>query len=585
MTKELKREDRLKLNYLLTIEEPANHMLSVKLVGERSKDQNEVTFFIPSWSPGSYLMREYGRHLSQFKAFDGSGNRLYHEQTAKGTFLVRYDHQELKSDSLGFEIEYQMYCHELTVRTSHIDSRHAFLHLPSLLMGVKDTEMKDPEIEVRFPPVWSKLTTGLKDISEQRQVFRYTAPDYDDLIDCPIEIGNQETDGFQVEGIDHELAFTGRHYFQKENLKKDIKTIVEFVAKTMKDIPYDRYVFMTHFAPNLFGGLEHKNSTALHFCSQKLAERKGYVNWLALVAHEYFHTWNVKRIRPKELGPFDYLNENYTRMHWLTEGLTSFMDEVLVFRAGLCTLEEYLDMLKNHFKRYFATPGRKFHSLEDSSFNTWIKLYRPDESSANTSISYYLKGGIVWWCLHALLFQKGKSINHLLDQLWGSYRARPEIGLTSEEVYAMIEEVGGKDVLAEFRTMIETTQELDIEKYLALAGLSFEYGEAPAAWLGFRPNFEGDRVFVQSVELDSAAYSSGLNAGDEIIAIDGLRVLKTDFESFEKSLVANHPYQCLVSRTGHLETITLVPVVGPRPLVKINVDHPELAVNLLKFEG
>ena len=220
MRPELEREEGLKLNYLLTIEEPANHMLSVKLTGKKKGNSSELKLFLPSWSPGSYLMREYGRHISQFQPLTEKATAFFHEQVEKGVYSVKWDHAEFLSEDEGFQIQYNVYCHELTVRTSHIDSRHAFLHGPSLLMGVLDQEMKDPEIEIRFPPVWTKLSTGLKDISTQREIFRYTAADYDDLIDSPIEIGNQETDGFRYEGIDHESPSLERLTSTKKTSKK-----------------------------------------------------------------------------------------------------------------------------------------------------------------------------------------------------------------------------------------------------------------------------------------------------------------------------------------------------------------------------
>lgn len=561
----------MKLHYSISIENPDSHLVKVSLTGKKSSSEESLTFFLPSWSPGSYLMREYGKNIRWFSAQSSNGERLHHEQTAKGQYFVNWSKSDLKKSDDEFCITYEIYCHELTVRTSHVDNSHAYLHGPSFLMGVLDHEMKDPELTLKFPECWSKVTTGLKDISEKREIFHYTADDYDTLIDAPIEIGCHETDGFKHEGKDHHLAYYGSLLPHNEDFKKDIKKIVETVSSTFSSIPYDDYSFIVHFVPGKFGGLEHLNSTALQYCSVGTQSRKGYIQWLALVAHEYFHTWNVKRIRPRELGPFDYVNEAYTRMHWLTEGLTSFMDEVFIYRAGLCTLEEYLDMQKDNINRYLNTPGRKFHSLEDSSFNAWIKLYRPDENSLNSTVSYYNKGGIVFWCLNALLHKKGKRINEFLDLLWQSYLDRPEIGLDSEEVYAMIKEIGGEEILSTFQTWIQTTEEIDLETIFKDAGFEFEYENQDKPWLGFRPEYKGDRVFVKDVFMDGPAFKAGLNAGDELIAINNMRSLKGRFDDHQKYVFKDKPYAFTVSRLETLMSVDLIPGTGPKVLKSIKI--------------
>ncbi len=567
----------MKLHYSISIDNPDSHLVKVSITGEKPSSDGELNFFLPSWSPGSYLMREYGRNIRWVTAQTSNGEVLHHEQTTKSEYCVSWDKSDLKKEDNKFNLTYEIYCHELTVRTSHVDNSHAFLHGPSYLMGVHDHEMKDPELTIKFPPSWSKLTTGLKDISEKREIFHYTSDDYDTLIDAPIEIGNQETDGFMHDGKEHYLAYYGNYLPHNEDFKKDIKKIVEVVSDHFSSIPYENYTFISHFVPGKFGGLEHLNSTALQYCSMGLQNRKGYLQWLALVAHEYFHTWNVKRIRPRELGPFDYVNENYTKMHWLTEGLTSFMDEVLVYRAGLCTMEEYLEMQVGNLNRYLSTPGRKFHSLEDSSFNAWVKLYRPDENSINSSVSYYNKGGIVFWCLNALLKQKGKQIDDLLNLLWKSYLDRPDVGLDAEEVFAMVKNIGGQEVLDKFQTWIQTTEEIDLETIFKESGFEFEYETDDKPWLGFRPDYDGDRVMIKDVALDSPAYKAGLNAGDELIAINNMRVVKPRFDEHQKYLFKDKPYTFTVSRLENLVEVELIPEAAPKTIKKIKVSDSEKA--------
>lgn len=559
----------MKVNYLVEIIEPCTHIVKVRMSFEAA-NKSQFKVFLPSWSPGSYLMREYAKNVRSFKALADSGEYIHFEQLDKGTWSIDLEKSQLKNKTSKIEVEYEVYCHELTVRTSHIDYSHAFLHGPSYLMGVLDCEMK-PEIEFRFPGLWSKLHTGLKDISDQRERFIYTADSYDDLIDSPVEIGCHESDGFMHDGKEHHLIWYGETYPHTQKLKADIKKIVETVASHFSSIPYEQYLFITHFKRGLYGGLEHKNSTALHFDGRKLNSRMDYVYWLALVAHEYFHTWNVKRIRPIELGPFDYRNENYTRMHWLTEGLTSFMDELLVLRSGLCTLEEYLELQKNNLLRFFSIPGKKFHSLEDSSFNAWIKLYRPDENSNNSSISYYLKGGLVFSILHFELVKQGKSINDLLDKLWQRYLDNKEVGVTTQEVLQMITDISSKELSEKFETLLKTTEDIDFESYYKEIGLEFVWDIPQNPSLDVTFEFKEDRVFIKTVELDGAAYKCGLNAGDEIIAVNNMRFLKEDIDTMKKYFKVGPVYNFVIARLGTIVKCDVAFEKSSRVLKEIKV--------------
>ena len=561
----------MKVSYLVEITEPHLHLVRVTMTLQKTEKLSLAEVFLPSWSPGSYLMREYSRHIRWITATQQNGERLWLEQKAKGTWLVDWGRSELKTPMNEFSINYEIYLHELTVRTSHVDSTHAFLHGPSYLMGVVGKEIK-PTIEFRFPPLWSHLSTSLKEVPcHPREKFIYSAENYDLLVDCPVEIGCQETDGFMVEGVPHALAFYGEQYPHGNNLKKDLQTVIAHVAKTMGGMPFDHYQFITHFAPRTYGGLEHLDSTVLQFDGRRLNVRKDYLAYLSLAAHEYFHAWNVKRIRPIELGPFDYCNEAYTNLLWLAEGLTSWMDDWFIYRSGISTLEEYLDVVRGNLDTFLNTPGRKFHSLEDSSFNAWIKLYRPDENYKNSSVSYYLKGGLVFMVLHAQLLEKGKSTDDLLPALWRSYLERPEVGLKREDVYEMVRDLGGQDILDKFAMMVETTQEIDFDTPMKSMGLELRWQEGTAAWLGLEWDYAGERVAVRTVILDSPAARAGLNAGDEILTLNGVRVLREDVEKWGQVLRAETNYEMIVARLGRLTTLHITPEKNPRTLREIGI--------------
>jgi predicted metalloprotease with PDZ domain len=575
----------MKAHYLVQIDQPEHNHVKVTLKLEKPKNKTSLKVFLPSWSPGSYLLREYARHVRWFQASLPNGEVLFHSQTNKGVWEIDWSKSDVKKPSDQVEISYEVYAKELTVRTSHVDSSHAFLHGPTYLMGVLDEKLTDPTIEFRFPPAWSKLSTALKDISEKRNVFLYTAQSYDELIDSPVEIGCHETDGFEYLGKPHHLAHYGELYPHKNKIKDDVKKIVATVADHFAgELPYEQYLFLTHFVPKLYGGLEHLSSTALHFDGRKLNNRRDYQAYLSLVAHEYFHLWNVKRIRPKELGPFDYLNENYTTLLWLAEGLTSFMDDLFVYRAGLSTLEEYLEVVKGNLETYLSTPGRLYHSLEQSSFNAWVKLYRPDENSKNSSVSYYLKGGLVFNVLHAHLAEKGKSVDELLWLLWEDYKTRPETGVTREDVYQMVKAIGGEEALQIFSTMVETTQDIDFDTAFRKLGLELRWAENNNPWFGIDWEWVGDRAIVKTVILNSPAHKGGLNAGDEVLFLNGYRFLREDAEKLSGLVIADQNYEWIVSRLGKLTRLELMPTKGPRQLKEIAIVDRELAENSLRLK-
>lgn len=561
----------MKIRYLVEITDPETHVVKVKLKGRRDLSQNNLSFFLPSWSPGSYLMREYSRNIINIRALGSKGELLNLSQVSKNEWNLSFTDGELEESSLDFCLDYSVYCHELTVRTSHVDYSHAFLHGPSYLMGIKNADIEDPEIEFRFPGLWSKLHTALKDISDKREVFLYEARDYDELIDTPVEIGCHESDGFMVNKKEHHIAIYGDEYPHRENIKKDIKEIVEYISNYMGEIPYEQYLFIIHFVPNLYGGLEHLNSTALQFDGRLLGNRKHYLNWLSLVSHEYFHTWNVKRIRPIELGPFDYQNENYTRLHWLTEGLTSFMDELFILRAGLCTIDEYLELQRQNLDRYFKTPGKKFQSLEDSSFNTWIKLYRPDENSHNANISYYLKGALVLSTLHFELLKEQSNIDELIKKLWHRYNQDPGVGVTHEEVMSLIEEISNQRVRDNFEARLKTCEDIDFEGYYKEIGCEFIFDQKDGVDFGMNLEFKGDQIFIKSIILDSTSYKAGVNAGDELLAINRLRVLREDTLKFDQMFKPGKVYTFTIARKSKVFNVDIQAATCPRELKQIKI--------------
>lgn len=574
----------MEAKYLVEITDPQHHIVKVTLTYGRDPSDLTTDFFMPSWSPGSYLMREYSRNMRKLKVETENGRALFFSKKAKGLWSIDWNHHDFKSDEMIFSITYEVYCHELTVRTSHIDHSHAFLHGPSYLLGIVGDELSGVKIEFVFPNSWSKLSTALKDISTERAKFIYQASHYDQLIDSPVEIGNQITDGFMIQNKPHNLAFFGEAYPHGKNLKDDMKKITEYIANFMgSELPYDHYLYMTHFKKGLYGGLEHENSTALQFDGRRLLNRKGYLQWISLVSHEYFHTWNVKRIRPIELGPFDYLNENYTKLLWLVEGLTSFVDELFVYQAGLCTIEEYLEMQRENLVRYQGTPGRKFDSVEDSSFDAWIKLYRPDENSKNSTVSYYLKGGLIFSVLNIIFKREGKSFKRFIEGLWTRYQENPKVGMKREEILGIIGESISSSAVEEFEQMLSTTHEIDFEKYYQEMGVEFVWGQSHELSFGAELYEQGGKCLIKSVTLDSPAYKYGLNAGDEILALNHIRIEMSELAKLHEFASINQEYVFTIARLGKLMEVTIVFETKEKQLKELKVVNSKLTEETLKF--
>lgn len=573
------------MKYKITIDEPWTHYVKISGEFDGSELGDNIRLFLPIWSPGSYMVREYSRHLRKLRVLQENGEFIYFEKVSKNIWELDLNASDLKKRTSKISFEYEVYCNEVSVRTSHVNLDHAFLHGPSLFLGVEGKERDEIELEIKFPPCWSKVNTSLEDISPQRQIFLYRADNFDEFIDSPIEIGNQETDGFRVHGKDHFLVWMGLPLKVYGNLKKDLKEIVERVADYWGELPYERYVFMGHFLPNTYGGLEHLSSTAVQFDPIELGTEKGYRDFLGLLAHEFFHTWNVKRVRPIELGPFKYSEENYTRMHWLTEGLTSFVDDLIVFNSGLSDQDYFLEVLKKKINNYLKTPGRYFDSLEEASFDAWIKLYRPDENSKNSSVSYYLKGSLAFFCLNSLLHLQGRKLHEFTDLLWDRYKSDPDKGVDKDEVLSFIAQLAGQNVADEFESYLSQTGALPLEEAAKRQGLEFKWHQPEDLDWGFEWKVKGENLFVEKVRLDGPAHKCGLNHGDEILAVAGMRLNKSNYKQWEKTLKKDETLELLISRFGKLLKIDTTVSQMPREIEKITIaDSKEFsqALTILK---
>jgi len=536
------------LRYTLAMPAPQTHYFEVEMKLEGfNKAYTDVK--MPVWAPGSYLVREFAKNVEGFAATAG-GNSLRTEKVSKNTWRVY--HPKAKD----FTVRYRVYAFELSVRTSFIDAVHGYVNGTSVFMYPADSKELASTLEVKPAQGWSQVSTSLKPAGG---TFTFRSSNYDELADSPIEIGNQKLYNFTANGTPHTVAMFGDPKVDEARLTRDMQRVCEEAHQVVGQNPLDRYVFIVHNIDRGTGGLEHLFSTTLSVSRNAYSSEAGWKSFLGLVAHEYFHLWNVKRIRPVALGPFDYDNENYTRMLWVSEGGTEYFSNLIVQRAGFLTPEQYLGDLSNGINRVENTPGNKQQSAAESSFDAWIKYYRPNENSSNTGISYYDKGEVIGAVLDLMIIQETKGQKHLDDvmrYLYDQYYKKQGRGFTDEEYQDAVAKVAGRRFDDFFRRYVYGTETLPYEQALGYAGLKLAVTPAAATdvALGATISPAGGRQTVSSVVRDGSAWQGGLSVGDEILSLDGARVTD-DLNKLVAGRAVGSELKLLVTRDGQIREV------------------------------
>ncbi len=573
------------LHYALTIADIHHHLVDVTLtVPAPAGEALELT--MPSWSPGSYLLREYGRHVQRFAAADADGAPLAAAKISRNTWRV-----DLGGARQSVTVSYRLFCHDLNVRANHVEDTHAFLNGPSVFMRVDGRADEPLTVEIRAPFEGWRIHTGLSPVDGPRTpsgAARFQAADYDELVDCPFLLGPFDPIVFEAAGTQHRLVLVGPNNAPVERLTADMARTVEATGGFFGgDIPYSDYLTIVLHSDGARGGLEHRNSTVLMFPQHGYANDEGYEDFITLFSHEHFHVWNVKRIRPDTLGPFDYANENYTRALWIMEGFTSYYENILLLRAGLMTPKRFLDLLGKRIGALQTTPGRALHALEEASFDAWIKLYRPDESTPNTTVSYYLKGEIVALALDLTLrhLTKGaRSLDDLMRDLWARFKATGA-GFPEADFQGYVEAIADADLDPFFTSYVRGTDEIDYDALLTPFGLRLApAAQAAPVWLGAQTSNVGDRVVLSSVLTGSPAALAGLYAGDELVALDGFKV---DRNTLKPTLDRLSPGQALtahVFRRGQLRQADLT-LTAPPPSIYTLEDVNDPSPEALQLRG
>lgn len=511
--------------YTVSMSKPSTHLLEVDMAVNWSQMPGTLEVKMPVWTPGSYLIREYARHVQQFSAKDATGAALTWRKINKNTWAV-----DTKSAG-AVAISYKVYANELTVRTNELNDEHAFWNNAATLMFIKGQLAAPATVTVNPFGNW-KVATGLPKFGGRADTFR--APNFDVLYDSPFEVSNFNEITFDVQGKPHRIVFSGEGNYDMKRCAADFAKIVEESYKIFGELPYDDYTFIVNLRGG--GGLEHLNSTALQTNRFAFKPDSRYKNFLGLVAHEYFHAFNVKRIRPDALGPFDYENENYTKLLWVAEGATEYYSNILLLRAGFITDKEYLQGRASGIQQLQERPGRFEQSLEDSSFDAWIKYYRPDENAVNNQISYYDKGEIVNMVLDiAIRSASGgtKSLDDVMRHLYAEFYKKGK-NFTPADYQKAAEMMAGKSLEDFFAKYVRGKEEIDFDAIVSGIGLTFKAAEnnAKRAYLGADLAEANGVLTIRTIAAGTPAYEQGLNTGDQIVAVDGYRASQTFLTSY-----------------------------------------------------
>jgi predicted metalloprotease with PDZ domain len=555
------------ISFVVAMPKSYTHLLEVEMrvqIPANLQVPNETDLVMPVWTPGSYLIREFERHVQDFAA-DANGRALEWTKANKNTWRVK------TGGARQWRATYRVYANELSVRTSELNSDHAFWNNAALLM-YRDGSINAPAtLRILPAPGW-KIATGLPAVDGQPNTFR--AENFDVLYDSPVECSNFKQIDFQVRGVPHRIVIDGEGNYDQNRMLAGVQKIVETEVALFGDIPYHDYTFILHLRANTGGGLEHLNSTALGFRRNGFEKEEGYRSFWYLVAHEFFHLWNVKRIRPDALGPFDYTKENYTRLLWVAEGITDYHGQLMPRRAGLISEQTYLDQLAKRIQAFQETPGRLEMSAEEASFNAWIKEYRPDENSINSSISYYSKGELLGLLLDLDIRRRthgAKSLDDVMRYLYVEFYKKGR-NYTPADMQKACELVAGASLDEFFSRYIRGRDDLGpiYNEILAGAGLRLEQSGMAVGhpegvgvsfpikgFLGTDLEQTGDRLLITHVRAGTPAYDQGLNANDQIVALDGARVTKESFEARLKEKKPGDTIHVTVFRYDDLRTFDI----------------------------
>lgn len=566
------------LQYTVSFEDAASHYLRVRMVVPVPA-AGKVDLMMPVWTPGSYLIREYARHIDEISATRPDGQSVPIEKTLKNRWQIVSD------PGSEVAVSYRLYCRELSVRSNWVDHDMAVLNGAATFLTIADAGKLAHRIRFELPDRWHRSITALPAVDGLEHT--YLAESLDELIDSPVLCGNPVVEDFSVGGVPHAIANIGdSSLWDTAKASSDVQRIVAQQQEFWGLTPYSTYKFLNVIAET-GGGLEHDNSTLIMTSRWSFRDDEKYQDWLSLVSHEFFHTWNVRRLRPAGLAHYNYETENNTRSLWISEGLTSYYEDLILVRAGLIKRPDYLKRLSKNIEKLQTSPGRNHQSLAESSFDSWIKFYRPDENASNSRISYYVKGCVVGFLLDGRLREVtggNRSLDDVMRLLY--QRHAGESGFTDADFVAVVNEIAGADQSAWLAQHVETTSELDYKPALDWFGLQFPSADAatekksddpdsaedaakkdskkPKAWLGIQASESGGSLTISGVTHGSPAQNAGLNVGDELMAFNQYRASGSTWQTQLTQLGVGQTIKVLISRRGEVRTLDVTIAAEPK---------------------
>jgi len=553
------------VSYELRMPKPQNHYYEVQMNISGNEDA-QVEVKMPVWTPGSYLVREFSKNVNLVKAFTKDGKSISVTKKSKNAWIINAGKEK------DIQVKYEVYAFELSVRTPFLDLTHGFVSGSGVFLYTEKSKNQSGNVTIFPHESFKRISTSLPgDQGYTGLGQRFQFENYDQLVDCPMEIGNQEIFEFTAAGVLHTVAMYGEANYNVEQLKRDMPKIVEAETAVIGKNPNKTYTFIVHNVVDGQGGLEHMNSCVLSVNRWTYAGKQ-YVDFLNLVAHEYFHLWNVKRIRPVELGPFNYDSENYTSLLWVMEGFTSYYDELILRRTGFYTEEEFLAKLQSSINYVEGTPGSRVQPVAHASFDAWVKAYRPNENSSNTTMTYYSRGSVLASVIDAMIITETdgkKCLDHFLQQLYTTYYEGLKRGFSEAEFKMELAKFVGKNMDEFFAKYVDGTEIIPYKEYYTPVGLNVQDITTNNPSFGASVREEGGKVIVKSVRFGSSAEDAGISVGDEIIGCNGYRVDQAMFEGMMSGMSNFDSCEILVAREEQLFSVkaTIKPYKKPQFLL------------------
>jgi predicted metalloprotease with PDZ domain len=555
--------------------EPWTHCFQVVMTvgglnGRKEADRGELSISMPVWTPGSYLVREFARNVLSIRAEDGAGRPLPVRKETKSRWVVSV------GDADKVSVTYRVYAFTFGVNTSYIDGDHAIINGASVFMYADGFQAVPSTVDLTPFQAWKVVSTGLENSGSP---WTLTAPDYDVLIDSPIEVGNHHVHSFDALGARYEVSIFAQRPVDEVTFVSDLEKIVESTVPIYGDVPFKRYVFLVDFVGEGYGGLEHLNSTHCIGSYYTMEPPEEYRSFLTLFSHEFFHAWNVKRMRPMALGPFDYSVENYTKSLWVAEGITSYYENVILRRAGIFSVPEYLEQLADPINFVKSLPSSRVQTPEESSFDAWVRFYRQDENSPNVSPSYYRQGAVIGMLLdiQIRIGDADRTLDDAMRKVYRETHVQEARGFSDEEFRLACGAVSGGTTDEIFSKYVARKEEIDYNRYLGYVGLQLVTKSQPNpedGFLGVRIKASPSLVVTTRL-TGSPAELSDLSAGDEIIATDGLR---TDSQKLAFYVANRRPgtqVALTIARGGVLKTVNVT--LGQRPAFEHRITKKQLA--------